>query len=143
EVRPNGDTTRSAHERFVSAADLDTSSRLYEVYEPKGPLEHPGYTAFTIGGALYEGIRTSGSGAFSMLSFAEDDPARSFAGALRCGRSQREIVRLRARGFGGSQPALVRWRGTLTRQSTKDEPFPLLINGRRVMVPSLHLKADL
>jgi hypothetical protein len=128
EVRPNGDTTRSARERFVSAADLDTSSRLYEVYEPKGPLEHPGYTAFTIGGALYEGIRTSGSGAFSMLSFAEDDPARSFAGAF---------------GFGGSQPALVRWRGTLTRQSTKDEPFPLLINGQRVMVPSLHLKADL
>ncbi|HWJ15671.1 MAG TPA: OmpA family protein [Gemmatimonadaceae bacterium] len=128
EVRPNGDTTRSARERFVSAADLDTSSRLYEVYEPKGPLEHPGYTAFTIGGALYEGIRTSGSGAFSMLSFAEDDPARSFAGAF---------------GFGGSQPALVRWRGTLTRQSTKDEAFPLLINGQRVMVPSLHLKADL
>jgi outer membrane protein OmpA-like peptidoglycan-associated protein len=128
EVRPNGDTTRFLRERFVSAADLDTSSRFYEAYEPKGPLERPGYTAFTIGSALYEKIRTSGSGAFSMLSFAEDDPGGSIAGAL---------------GFGGSQPAAVRWRGTLTRQSPKDEPFPLLINGRRVMVPSLHLTADL
>ena len=128
EVRPNGDTTRYHRERFVSAADLDTSSRFYEFWEAKGPNEHPGYTAFTIGSALYERIRTSGSGAFSMLSVADDDPAGSVARAL---------------GFGGGQPAMVRWRGTLTRQSAKDEPFPLLVNGRRVTVPSLHLMADL
>ena len=128
EVRPNGDTTRSARERFVSAADLDTSSRFYEFWEEKGPHEHPGYTAFTIGSALYERIRASGAGAFSMMSLAEDDATRSFAAAF---------------GFGGGQPGFVRWRGTLTRQSAKEEPFPLLINGRRVMVPSLHLTADL
>ena len=128
EIRPNGDTTRYTRERFVSAADLDTSSHFYELWEQKGPREHPGYTAFTIGSALYERLRTTGSGAFSMLSLDENDPARSIAGAL---------------GFGGGQPAFVRWRGTLARQSTKDEPFPLLINGRRVMVPSLHVTADL
>src|SRR5437773_2951981 len=38
EVRPNGDTTRGAHDRFVSSADLDTSTRFYELYEPNGPL---------------------------------------------------------------------------------------------------------
>ena len=128
EVRPNGDTTRYVRERFVSTADLDTSSRLYEAYEAKGPLERPGYTAFTIGTALYEKIRTSGSGAFSMMSYDDNDPTASIG---------------RAFGFGGGTPAIVRWRGTLTRQSSKDEPFPLLINGRRVVVPAVHLTADL
>jgi outer membrane protein OmpA-like peptidoglycan-associated protein len=127
EFHPNGDTLRATYERFVSAADLDTSTRWHEFYESKEPLEHPGYTAFTFGSSLYEQLRASGSAAFSMLSFAEDDLARSFAGAF---------------GLGG-RLAVVRWRGTLTRQSTKDEPFPLLFNGRRVMVPSLHLKGDL
>lgn len=128
ELRPNGDTTRGVDQRFVRSADLDTSSRLYEIYESKGPLEHPGYTAFTIGSSLYDGIRSSGSGAFSMMSLDENDAAGSFASAL---------------GFGGGRPAFVRWRGTLTRVSPKDEPFPLLLNGRRVSVPSLHLKGDL
>ena len=128
EFHPNGDTLRATYERFVSAADLDTSTRWHEFYESKEPLEHPGYTAFTFGSSLYEQLRASGSAAFSMLSFAEEDLARSFAGAF---------------GLRGGRPAVVRWRGTLTRHSTKDEPFPLLFNGRRVMVPSLHLRADL
>ena len=127
EVHTNGDTLRHTWERFVRSADLDTATRWKESYESNEPLEHPGYTAFTFGSALYEQLRTTGSAAFSMLSFAEDDPAQSFAGAF---------------GLGG-RLAAVRWRGTLTRPSPKDEPFPLLFNGRRVMVPSLHLKADL
>ncbi len=127
DVRPNGDTIRDSRQRFVSSADLDTATRLHGVYEQKGPLEQPGYTAFTIGSALYDRIRVSGRGAFSMMSLDESDAAGSFA---------------RAVGFGGGQPAFVRWRGELTRVSSKDEPFPLLFNGRRVMVPSLHVKAD-
>jgi outer membrane protein OmpA-like peptidoglycan-associated protein len=126
EIRPHGDTTQGIHDRFVSSADLDTSSRFYELYEPKGPLEHPGYTAFTIGSSLYDRLRATGNGPFSMLSAAENDAAGSIASW-----------------FGGGQPIIVRWRGTLTRESPNDEPFPLLFNGRRVMVPSLHLKADL
>ena len=128
EVRTNGDTLRATFERFVRSADLDTATRLHGFYEPKEPLEHPGYTAFTVGSSLYEQLRASGSAAFSMLTFAEEDPARSLAGAF---------------GFGGGRPLVVRWRGTLTRQSPNDEPFPLLFNGRRVTVPALHLKADL
>ena len=127
DIRPNGDTTRDTRERFVSSADLDTATRLHGVYEPKGPLEQPGYTAFTIGSVLYDRIRASGQGAFSMMSLDESDAAGSFG---------------RAFGFGGGRPAFVRWRGVLTRVSSKDEPFPLLFNGRRVTVPSLHVKAD-
>jgi len=128
ETHTNGDTLRHTWERFVSSADLDTATRWKESYDSNEPLERPGYTAFTFGSALYEQLRTSGSAAFSVLSFAEDDLAQSFAGAL---------------GLGGGRLAAVRWRGTLTRQSPTDEPFPLLFNGRRVTVPSLHLKADL
>ena len=127
EVHPNGDTLRAVHDRFVSSADLDTSTHWHEAYESKEPVEHPGYTAFTIGTALYDRIRASGTGPFSMMSFDETRPGYIAA----------------AFGFGGGRPAFVRWRGTLTRQSSADEPFPLLLNGRRVTVPSLHLKGDL
>jgi outer membrane protein OmpA-like peptidoglycan-associated protein len=128
EAHTNGDTLRHTFERFVRSADLDTATRWKESYETGEPLEHPGYTAFTFGSALYEQLRASGSAQFSMLSFAEDELAQSFAGAF---------------GLGGGRAPAVRWRGTLTRQSAKDEPFPLLFNGRRVTVPSLHLKGDL
>lgn len=127
EVHPNGDTLRAVHDRFVGAADLDTSSRWYSAYESKEPLEHPGYTAFTIGTALYDHIRASGAGPFSDMSFDETRPGYIAA----------------AFGFGGGRPAFVRWRGTVRRLSATDEPFPLLLNGRRVTVRSLHLSADL
>lgn len=128
EVWPNGDTIRETHERFVSAADLDTATRWHQYYERKEPLEHPGYTAYTVGRELYDRLRGSGTGSFSLLSFDEKDEAASFVRGL---------------GLGGARPAVVRWRGTLTRVSPQDEPFPLLFNGRRIMVPALHLKAEL
>lgn len=127
EVRANGDTVREAHERFVSAADLDTATRWHQYYQPKEPLEYPGYTAYTIGRALYDRLRATGSGAFSLLGFAETDEATALVSGLGL----------------GVRPPVVRWRGTLTRVSPQDEPFPLLFNGRRVMVPALHLRGDL
>jgi outer membrane protein OmpA-like peptidoglycan-associated protein len=127
EVRANGDTVREVNERFVSAADLDTATRWHQYYEQQEPLEHPGYTAFTVGRTLYDQLRSQGNGAFSLLSFAESDEASALVNGLGL----------------GARPPVVRWRGTLTRVSPHDEPFPLLFNGRRVMVPALHLRADL
>jgi outer membrane protein OmpA-like peptidoglycan-associated protein len=127
EAWANGDTVRAVHERFVSAADLDTATRWHQYYETKEPLEHPGYTAFTVGRTLYDQLRTGGSGAFSLLSFAEADEAGALVAILGL----------------GARPPVVRWRGTLTRVSPRDEPFPLLVNGNRVTVPALHLRADL
>src|SRR5262249_37134490 len=128
EVHANGDTVRELHERFVSAADLDTSSRWHEVYQKDEPLEHPGYTAYTIGAALYDKLRGTGSGAFSMLAADDNGGGRGFG---------------EARGPGGLPPVIVRWRGTLTRVGPSAEPFPLLFNGRRITVPALHVKAEL
>ena len=127
EVRANGDTVRDVSERFVSTADLDTATRWHQYYEKDEPLEHPGYTAFTVGRTLYDRLRSQGTGAFSLLSFAESDEASALVNGLGL----------------GARPPVVRWRGTLTRVSPQDEPFPLLVNGKRVTVPALHLRADL
>ena len=48
EVSARGDTTRGRYERLVRQADLDTAPRWHQVYDRGQPLEHPGYTAFTV-----------------------------------------------------------------------------------------------
>jgi outer membrane protein OmpA-like peptidoglycan-associated protein len=39
-------------------------------------------------------------------------------------------------------PRRVRYKGTLTRVAPTPRPFPLLVDGRRVTVPALHLRGD-
>jgi outer membrane protein OmpA-like peptidoglycan-associated protein len=122
EVSAGGDTSRGNHERFVRAADLDTAPRLHQIYARSDTLEHPGYTAFTVSRAVFDRIGTAGSSPFSLLGIAE-----SAVGGLA------------SLGLGGG-PSLVRWRGTLTRVGSGPVPFPLLVDGRRVNVPALHLE---
>ena len=125
EVHASGDTARGTFKRFVRRADLDTAPRWHQYYEPGEPLEHPGYTAFSVSRAVYDQLHEAGSAQFSMLGF--DDPPSGALGA--------------SLGFGGGRPAVVRWRGTLTRVGAGPERFPLLVGGRRVHVPALHLEA--
>jgi outer membrane protein OmpA-like peptidoglycan-associated protein len=122
EVSAAGDTSRAKHERFVRRADLDTAPRWHQLYERGDTLEHPGYTAFTISRAVFDRLSTAGSSPFSLLGIAE-----SSVGALA------------SLGLGGG-PAVVRWRGTLTRIGSGSVPFPLLVNGQRVNVPALRLQ---
>jgi len=122
EVSARGDTTRGRYERLVRQADLDTAPRWHQVYDRGQPLEHPGYTAFTVSRAVFDQIGSAGSAPFSLLGFAEST-----------------VPQLAALGLGGG-PALVRWRGTLTRVGSGTVPFPLLVDGRRVEVPALHLE---
>ena len=123
EVHSAGDSAVGKHERFVRRADLDTAPRLHQVYQRGQPLEHPGYTAFTISRAVFDRLGTGGSSPFSLLGFGE-----SSVGALA------------VLGLGGGSPALVRWRGTLTRVGSGPVPFPLLVDGKRVAVPALQLE---
>ena len=125
ETHAKGDTIRETFQRFVRAADLDTTPRWHVVFEPAGPLEHPGYTAFTISRATFDLLRSAGSAPYSVLA-VEDQAAGSGLLAM----------------FGGARPAMVRWRGTLTRVGAATEPFPLLVSGQRVSVPALHLKGS-
>ena len=122
EVHAPGDTSFGTHERLVRRADLDTAPRLHQIYRREEPLEHPGYTAFTISRAVFDQITNGGSAPFSLLGLA--DAAGGQLAAL----------------LGGGRPAVVRWRGTLARVAPGTVPFPLLVNGRRVEVPALHLE---
>ena len=122
EVSAGGDTTRGSHARFVRRADLDTAPRWHQIYARGDTLEHPGYTAFTVSRAVFDRLASSGQSPFSLLAIAEPT-----AGGLA------------SLGLGGA-PALVRWRGTLTRVGGGPVPFPLLVDGQRVNVPALHLE---
>ncbi len=129
EVHANGDTIRAEHTRFVSAVDLAGAPRLHTVWEPgAGDHEHPGYTALTLSTAVYRMLRGEGSAPYSIMTM--EWPAGA-GGALAA---------LGVFSASGARPVWTRYRGTLARVSTNPEPFPLLVRGRRVSVPALHLR---
>jgi outer membrane protein OmpA-like peptidoglycan-associated protein len=111
----------------VSASDLASASRVHVVYDPKSPPEHPGYTAWSVSNAVYEQLRTSGTAQFQIMS------AETPAGASV----------LPGFSFASTQLVPVRWRGTLERVGAGPEPFPLIVNGKRVTVHALHAQAQL
>jgi len=124
EVHASGDTIRKEFTRFVSRADLATAPRWHEFYEADGPVEHPGYTAFSLSTAVFRQLRAQGSDSFQIMGLDRSD-----AGAL---------AQLGIRG----RAVPIRWRGRLTRTSSSPEDFPLLINGRRVSVPALRFRGQ-
>jgi outer membrane protein OmpA-like peptidoglycan-associated protein len=50
---------------------------------------------------------------------------------------------LRSLGLGGDRQVPVRWRGTIAPAGRGTVPFPVLLNGRRVQLRALHVRADL
>jgi outer membrane protein OmpA-like peptidoglycan-associated protein len=125
ESKAGGDTAQGEFARFVRWEDIVGAPRWHEYFETRGPVEHPGYTAFTISRAVYQRVRAQGSDSFQIMS------VESPAGGL---------ARLGIAGLAGLFATPVRWRGTLTRVAANPEPFPLLVNGRRVAVPALRLQ---
>jgi outer membrane protein OmpA-like peptidoglycan-associated protein len=99
----------------------------YRRSESKEPEEHPGYTIWSLSTAVYRQLRAEGSAPISILT--SESPVG--VGAPLAGL-----------GFGGAREVPVRWKGTLTRVSTAPESFPLLVDGRRVSVPALHLRGQ-
>jgi outer membrane protein OmpA-like peptidoglycan-associated protein len=118
-----GDTVGDVHERRVRANDLAGAPRLDPVFARGDELERPGYTAFSVSSAVYLALRDQGSARFTTTMV---DTA---AGAL---------ASLGAR----AAPRRARYKGTLTRVAPSSQPFPLLVDGRRVTVPALHLRGD-
>lgn len=123
----SGDTVTGEAFRFVSAADLASAPRAHFIYDPKGPEEHPGTTAWSLSSAVYQQLTADRSAPFQIMS-AEPPAGARLLGGLGF--------------FPSSQMVPVRWRGTLTRVSAKPESFPVLINGRRVTVPALHARGQ-
>jgi outer membrane protein OmpA-like peptidoglycan-associated protein len=115
------DSSEQTVERFVSAADLAGAPRVNDVFTTPGRSETPGYTTFTISRKTYARLLAEGQVPYS-ATWVEDAPLGGGVGELL--------------------PSRRTLRGTLTLATPKPEPMPVLLNGRRVGLPALHLKGS-
>jgi outer membrane protein OmpA-like peptidoglycan-associated protein len=122
EVLKDGSETKEEFTRFVRAADLTTAPRLNTIFT-RGSSTSPGFTAFSISSATYDKLSAGPSAPFSYTEVEG-------AGALGKALGQ----------LGGMFVSRVVMRGTLERASATLERLPLLVNSRRVTVPTLRLK---
>jgi outer membrane protein OmpA-like peptidoglycan-associated protein len=114
-----GDSTADSASRFVSATDMASAPRLNTVFVAKQLEETPGYTAFTISRAVYNRVRAEHEVRYTTM-----------------GVDSSAIVP----GVGGQIAARVPYRGTLSLANDKTETVPVLLNGRRVALPAIHLR---
>jgi outer membrane protein OmpA-like peptidoglycan-associated protein len=119
------DTTTGYRKRFVRASDLAGAPRLDDLFGHE-EVKRPGFTAASVSAAVYRQLRDAGSAPYSII--LTPPPA---GGA----DEHAALAALLA-------PARVRYKGTLARVSPASEPFPLIVNGRRVSVPSLRLRGS-
>jgi outer membrane protein OmpA-like peptidoglycan-associated protein len=122
EARPAGDTLRQAFKYAELNADVADAIRLRFFHDLRAPEEHPGYTMHSLSRAVYRRLRAEGSDSFQVMAVQS-----SGLGIL---------------GMGGAVSP-VRWAGRLTLATRGTVPFPLLVNGKRVEVPALHIRGRL
>lgn len=118
------DTVREKVVTEVSPADLARAERWRDYVGGSGDevQRYPGYTTFTISTALYDRLRAEGTAPYAVMSLEDKDLPGPVAALSR------------------ARPTPVLWRGTLTRLSAAPEPFPMIVDGRRVTVPALRLE---
>lgn len=123
EVRAGGDTSREVFKYTELNADVAEAIRFRAFHDAKAAEEHPGYTMHSISRAVYRRLRAEGSDSFQIMAIES-------AGGLG-------ILGM------GNRVAPVRWAGRLTLATKGTVPFPLLVNGKRVEVPALHIRGRL
>ena len=125
EVHVAGDSVRDTVLIEVTTSDLAAAPRWLEVREPREPALHPGYTSFSFSTATYRQLASEGTARYQIRSTPGGNALTAKLAALGIGSGTR----------------IVAWRGTLERVSPA-EPFPILLNGRRTRVPSLHSRGQ-
>lgn len=123
EVGANGDTARSQFRYAELYADIGEAFRLWAYHERDEPEEHPGYTMHAISRAVYRRLRAAGSDSFQVMDIAT--PPKGTLASF---------------GF-GQRATPIRWRGTVSVVSPSPTSFPVLLNGQRVELPALHVRA--
>ena len=107
--------------RTVARADLDKSLELNACYRPQDPEAMPGVTDFQASAAVLDALKTQGKTAFTYIGGSAGVGLAAEMGTLRC----------------------TRFVGTLKRVGPGSEPFPLLFNGQRVTVQTVHARGYL
>jgi outer membrane protein OmpA-like peptidoglycan-associated protein len=123
EQHGGGDVThlpdRAKLRRFVRASDLAGAPRLDAVFPSNAPEESPGFTAFSISQAAYRKLLAEKQMPYTITTVE---------GAGGLGK------------LGGMFASRMTMRGTLSLASPRPEPMSVLLNGARVIVPTLRLK---
>ena len=127
EVHDDGDTLRMEFRYLEAWTDIANAQRLRFFHDPAAPEAHPGYTMHALSRSAYRRMLEGKRDSFQLMAL--DMPP---------GSSQ-----LQALGIGGARQRPVRWRGTIAPVGRATVPFPVLLNGRRVQLPVLHVRADL
>jgi outer membrane protein OmpA-like peptidoglycan-associated protein len=127
EVHENGDTVRQQFRYLEAWNDIAGAQRLRWFHEVNQPEAHPGYTMHTFSRAIYRRMLEGRPDSVQVMAITHA-PGSGMLQSL---------------GFAGARSAPVRWRGILSPVGTGTVPFPVLLNGRRVQLRALHVRADL
>ena len=112
----------AAKTRIALRTDLASAHTLNECYAHTDPETLPGTTDFQASAALLAALKSPGKAAFVLVAPSKGTGVEAaISDHVTC------------------QP----FTGTLKRVGTADEPFALLVNGRRVQVQALHAKGYL
>jgi outer membrane protein OmpA-like peptidoglycan-associated protein len=115
--------------RFVRAEDLAAATRLHTLYKVGDQADYPGYTAFSVSSAAFEALRTTGEAAYSVVEWSQQDLPEGMLARLP-GMLM----------IGGLLSHSIRLRGSLYRMAEEPEPFEVLLNGERIVVPALRAR---
>jgi outer membrane protein OmpA-like peptidoglycan-associated protein len=124
EVRTTGDTVRERFRYRETDADIRDARRFW-AYHELNESDHPGYTMHAFSRAVYRRLRAAGSDSFQIMTIEATDGSGMLSSLGMSGK-----------------PSPVRWRGTIALATPAPVPFPLLVNGKRVNVPALHLRGQ-
>jgi outer membrane protein OmpA-like peptidoglycan-associated protein len=127
EVHAAGDTVRQDFRYLEAWSDIADAKRLRAFHDSQAPEAHPGYTMHALSRAIYRRLREGRSDSLQIM-YVDQLPGSELLSSF---------------GFGGPRMTPVRWRGTIAPATPGTVPFPVLLNGRRVRLPALHLRADL
>jgi outer membrane protein OmpA-like peptidoglycan-associated protein len=133
-------------ERDVNRTDLQSAARLIITFSSDDPRLFPGQTFAGTSAAVLQALSSQGQVPFVLGVNEPDQGLGAFAGIGASLAKSAPAGGIPAN-IGGFMMSLGvsrhYYRGTLKRVGTADEPFSVLLNGKRTTVPALHGRGDL